>query len=118
MSYSTWGDNFLSYMPSLVVIEPYLGVSGNGTRQYGPAKQFHCYINAVGDYIRNAQGATIKTAAVLYVHPRATDSTVLTTLNEDCRITLPSGTVRQPVVLKVDGLNDETGGIAVWVIAT
>lgn len=118
MSYSPWANQFLSKMLVLVSIETYLGVSGNGTRQYGPAKTYHCYINAVGEYIRNAQGAQIRSRATLYVHPLALDGTVLTALNEDARLTLATGTVRQPVLVKADSLVDRSGLITVWVLQT
>lgn len=129
MSYSLFADDFLDDLNTIVTLEPLLGVTGANVRSFGPLRYYRAYIDATGTLFRNAQGQQDVDSAAVYMHPLEVnaDGTAksggvrLASIKLGSRLGLPDltqqGGVAYPVLLKVDGLNDETG-TAMFVIHT
>jgi hypothetical protein len=116
MSYSPFADDFLDMLAQTITLSAYLGVTGNGTRSYGPAKIYHAQITSDSKAIYSATGQVVFSTSVIIFHPKATDSTVLTAITPDAKIVLPDGT--SPRILQIGSAADETGGTVYFEIRT
>jgi hypothetical protein len=116
MSVGSLADAFAFAMTKSVTIAPYLGVSGNGARQYGPAKTYPCRISETQTPIFTATGQQVVSTTTIAVYPRATDGTVLAAVNADARLTLPDATA--PRILRAGSVDDLDGGVIYWVLHT
>jgi hypothetical protein len=121
----SFGLRFQRKMTSVVTVRPRTGTTGNGQPAYGALTYHRAYISSVGVLFRNAQGQQITSGGQIFLQPTEcnadgtpkTGAAVLTALPENSEITYPnpssSGGVAKPVLLKVDGLADETG-LQMW----
>jgi len=116
MSYSPMIDDFFPELSQLVTVAPYLGMSGANVRTYGPAKTYHCRIQEDAKAIYTVTGQQVVSTGTIFVHPRATDTTVLTALTADAKVTLPDGT--SPRLLRVGAEPDGNGLTVYWRLMT
>jgi hypothetical protein len=126
----SFGDSFLDDLNTIVTLEPYLSISGNNTPSRGPLRYYRAYIDATGTLFRNAQGQQVVDSAAIYMHPLEVNAdgsakvggVRLASIRMGSRLGIPDLTqsdgMAYPVLLKVDGLNDETGAVQIFVVHT
>jgi len=126
----SYGDEFLDDLNTIVTIEPYLGQTSGGARSYGPLHYYRSYLDATGTLYRNAQGQQLVDSVAVYAHPLEVNAdgsarpggVRLAKLHVNSRIGIPDltapGGIAYPVILKVDGISDETPGVQIWVVHT
>lgn len=113
MSVSSYAGPLRALMGQECTVAPFLGVTGNGARSYGPARTYRCYEAPTNDLIVSTTGQQVVASARTHIYPVALDGTVLLTLGVDDRLTLPDG--RTPRLLKAETQYDQFGRIVLHV---
>lgn len=67
-----------------VVVEAYLGMTGNGVKQYAPAVTVDCLVEAKRRMVRDERGEQVVSETTVYAQPGLTAP-------PPSRVTLPSG---------------------------
>ncbi len=109
MSYSPFADRFLDLLTQTVTLASFAGITGNGQRSYGTARQYRCRIEQNEKAIYGASGQVVFSTGRIILHPKALDGTVLTSITPDALLTLPDGT--KPRILAAGSTSDEVGTV-------
>jgi len=118
MSYSPFVDELLDLMTQQVQLAPFSGRTTQGDPSYGTTRTYWCHSTASNKAFYSGAGEVIYSSAVTQMHPKATDTTVLTTLGAEpanARLTLADGTT--PRILSIAPVYDEIG-LCYWEIYT
>lgn len=116
MSVGNLAQVFAFAMTQTVKIKPSLGPTGNGGRLYGTERIYPCRVQEDAKPIFTATGQQVVSTTTIEVYPRATDGTVLMSIDANAVVTLADGT--SPRILKAGSVHDLDGGIIYWRVLT
>lgn len=106
----TLEPGFLEMMPHTVTIEPFASRDGYGVSSYGTSRTHRARIEGGNRQVITPEGEEKVSTRLVFIDPVPVGQSSPSEMTTKDRITLPAGySPAQPVVLRVDREDDETG---------